>query len=85
MRLPLIDGTLFSAGPPAYSCSSSIKAGRMAYPALEQLLLLQLPLVLTFNAFVAPLLELQYGERSHQLAAETSRTLIPGGRPRRVS
>ena len=57
----------------------------MAYPALEQLLLFQLPFVFTFNAFVAPLLELQYGERSHQLAAEMSRTLIQGGRPRRAS
>ena len=39
---------------------------------LEQLLLFQLPLLFTFNAFVEPLLELQYGERSHQLVAETS-------------
>ena len=57
----------------------------MAQPALEQLLLLQLPFVLTFNAFVAPLLELQYGERSHQLAAEMNRTLTQGGCLRRVS
>ena len=52
---------------------------------LEQLLLFQLPLVLTFNAFVEPLLELQYGERSHQLVADTSRTLISGGCLRRIS
>jgi len=32
----------------------------------EQLLLFQLPLEFTLKAFVAPLLELQYGERSHQ-------------------
>ena len=38
--------------------SLSIRAGRMPYE-LEQLLLFQLPLVLTFRAFVAPLLELQ--------------------------
>ena len=51
---------------------------------LEQLLLFQLPLVFTFKAFVEPLLELQYGERSHQLVAETSHTLIQGGCPHRV-
>ena len=52
---------------------------------LEQLLLFQLPLEFTFRAFVEPLLELQFGERSHQLVAETSRTLISGGCLRRVS
>ena len=48
-----------------------IEAGRTPYE-FEQLLLFQLPLVFTFNAFVEPLLELQFGERSHQLVAKRS-------------
>lgn len=50
---------------------------------LEQpLLLLQLPLELQFQALVALLV---FGERDHQLVADVSRTLIRGGRSRRVS
>lgn len=45
---------------------------------LEQLLLFQSPLELTYRA----LLELlQFGERSHQLAADSSRTLYQAGNP----
>ena len=45
---------------------------------LEQLLLFQSPLELTFSA----LLELlQFGERSHQLVADLSRTLYQAGNP----
>lgn len=50
----------------------------------EQLRPYQSPLLYTTNASVEPPLELQYGERSHQLVAETSHTLIQGGCPHRV-
>ena len=45
---------------------------------LVQLLLLALPLEFTFQALVALLV---FGERSHQLVAEMSYTLIQGGGP----
>jgi hypothetical protein len=44
--------------------------------ALVQFVLLYVPLVLTFHAFVALLV---FGERSHQLVAETGYTLIQNG------
>ena len=64
--------------------SFSIRAGRIPFE-FEQLLLFQSPLEFTIKAFCEPLLELQYGERSHQLVAEMSRTLISGGCLRRIS
>ena len=41
---------------------------------LEQLLLFQSPLELTYRALLKLL---QFGERSHQLVADSSRTLYP--------
>ena len=45
---------------------------------LEQLLLFQSPLELTFSALLKLL---QFGERSHQSAADSSRTLYQAGNP----
>lgn len=46
---------------------------------LEQLLLFQSPLELTYRALLELLL--QFGERSHQLVADSSRTLYQAGNP----
>ena len=76
MRLPLMMGALFSpvAG---LLISLSIRAGRMPYE-LEQLLLFQSPLELTYRALLKLL---QFGERSHQLVADSSRTLYQAENP----
>ena len=46
---------------------------------LEQLLLFQSPWELTYRALLELLL--QFGERSHQLVADSSRTLSQAGNP----
>ena len=46
---------------------------------LEQLLLFPSPLELTYRALLELLL--QFGERSHQLVADSSRTLYQAGNP----
>ena len=46
---------------------------------LEQLLLFQSPLELTYRALLELLL--QFGERSHQLVADSSRTLYQAENP----